>query len=412
MTQLQNKNILLGITGGIAAYKTPDLVRRLREQGAVVRCVMTESAKAFVTPLSLQAVSGFTVSDDLLDPTAEAAMGHIELARWADLILIAPATANTLARITHGFADDLLSTLVLASKAPVCVAPAMNQQMWAAAAVQNNVSILRERGVAFIGPESGEQACGDIGYGRMTDPTDIVKALLNEKLPESTSTVPETWQGKTFVITAGPTREAIDPVRYISNHSSGKMGYALAQAAASAGAKVVLVSGPTQLATPRGVQRIDVETAEQMLTAVQQQLTDCDVFIGCAAVSDYRVEDIAEHKIKKEQNSEPPKLSLVQNPDILKAVAQSANAPFTVGFAAETQNLKENALSKLQRKQLQMIIANDVSESHQGFNSDQNSALILSKDSEQSLPTMSKHDMAVAIIDAIAKRYFDTSNRS
>lgn len=412
MTQLQNKNILLGITGGIAAYKTPDLVRRLREQGAVVRCVMTESAKAFVTPLSLQAVSGFTVSDDLLDPTAEAAMGHIELARWADLILIAPATANTLARITHGFADNLLSTLVLASKAPVCVAPAMNQQMWAAAAVQTNVSILRERGITFIGPESGEQACGDIGYGRMTDPTDIVKALLDEKLPESTSTVPETWQGKTFVITAGPTREAIDPVRYISNHSSGKMGYALAQAAANAGAKVVLVSGPTQLATPKGVQRIDVETAEQMLTAVQQQLTDCDVFIGCAAVSDYRVEDIAEHKIKKEQNSEPPKLSLVQNPDILKTVAQSANTPFTVGFAAETQNLKENALSKLQRKQLQMIIANDVSESHQGFNSDQNSALILSKDSEQSLPTMSKHDMAVAIIDAIAKRYFDTSNRS
>lgn len=387
-------------------------MRRLREQGAVVRCVMTESAKAFVTPLSLQAVSGFTVSDDLLDPTAEAAMGHIELARWADLILIAPATANTLARITHGFADNLLSTLVLASKAPVCVAPAMNQQMWAAAAVQTNVSILRERGITFIGPESGEQACGDIGYGRMTDPTDIVKALLDEKLPESTSTVPETWQGKTFVITAGPTREAIDPVRYISNHSSGKMGYALAQAAANAGAKVVLVSGPTQLATPKGVQRIDVETAEQMLTAVQQQLTDCDVFIGCAAVSDYRVEDIAEHKIKKEQNSEPPKLSLVQNPDILKTVAQSANTPFTVGFAAETQNLKENALSKLQRKQLQMIIANDVSESHQGFNSDQNSALILSKDSEQSLPTMSKHDMAVAIIDAIAKRYFDTSNRS
>ena len=412
MTQLQNKNILLGITGGIAAYKTPDLVRRLREQGAVVRCVMTESAKAFVTPLSLQAVSGFTVSDDLLDPTAEAAMGHIELARWADLILIAPATANTLARITHGFADDLLSTLVLASKAPVCVAPAMNQQMWAATAVQNNVSILRERGIAFIGPESGEQACGDIGYGRMTDPTDIVKALLNEKLPDNGSTASGTWQGKTFVITAGPTREAIDPVRYISNHSSGKMGYALAQAAANVGAKVVLVSGPTQLATPKGVQRIDVETAEQMLRAVQQQLTDCDVFIGCAAVSDYRVEDIAEHKIKKEQNSEPPKLSLVQNPDILKTVAQSANGPFTVGFAAETQNLKENALSKLQRKQLQMIIANDVSESHQGFNSDQNSALILSKDSEQSLPTMSKHDMAVAIIDAIAKRYFDTSNRS
>lgn len=412
MTQLQNKNILLGITGGIAAYKTPDLVRRLREQGAVVRCVMTESAKAFVTPLSLQAVSGFTVSDDLLDPTAEAAMGHIELARWADLILIAPATANTLARITHGFADDLLSTLVLASKAPVCVAPAMNQQMWAATAVQNNVSILRERGIAFIGPESGEQACGDIGYGRMTDPTDIVKALLNEKLPDNGSTASGIWQGKTFVITAGPTREAIDPVRYISNHSSGKMGYALAQAAANAGAKVVLVSGPTQLATPKGVQRIDVETAEQMLTAVQQQLTDCDVFIGCAAVSDYRVEDIAEHKIKKEQNSEPPKLSLVQNPDILKTVAQSANGPFTVGFAAETQNLKENALSKLQRKQLHMIIANDVSESHQGFNSDQNSALILSKGSEQSLPTMSKHDMAVAIIDAIAKRYFDTSNRS
>lgn len=405
MTQLQNKNILLGITGGIAAYKTPDLVRRLREQGATVRCVMTESAKSFVTPLSLQAVSGFTVSDDLLDPTAEAAMGHIEFARWADLILIAPATANTLARLTHGFADDLLSTLVLASKAPICVAPAMNQQMWAAAAVQQNVSILRERGIAFIGPESGEQACGDVGYGRMTDPNNIIKALLATGQPGA-------WRNETVVITAGPTREAIDPVRYISNHSSGKMGYALAQAAAGAGAKVILVSGPTQLDTPKGVLRIDIETADQMLHAVQQHLPNCDVFIGCAAVSDYRVENIAEHKIKKEQNSEPPNLSLVQNPDILKTVAESDNAPFTVGFAAETQHLKENALRKLERKQLQMIIANDVSESHQGFNSDQNSALILSKDSEQSLPTMSKEDMACSIIDAIAARYFDTDNRS
>lgn len=404
MAQLQNKHILLGITGGIAAYKAPDLVRRLREQGAEVRVVMTDSAKAFVTPLSLQAVSGFTVSDDLLDPTAEAAMGHIELARWADIILVAPATANTVARMAHGFADDLLSTLVLASKAPVAIAPAMNQQMWAATSVQENIETLLSRGVQMIGPESGEQACGDVGYGRMSDPKQIVQALV-----EKQSVTPQTWQGKTFVITAGPTREAIDPVRYISNHSSGKMGYALAEAAARAGASVILVSGPTQLPTPAGVQRVDVETAEQMFNSVQQQLGQCDVFIGCAAVSDYRVAEIAQQKIKKEQNDQPPQLKLVQNPDILKQVASSKTPPFSVGFAAETENLKANALRKLERKNLQMIVANDVSQAELGFNSDNNNAIILSKDSEQSLPTMSKHDMAIAIIDAIAKRYFDTT---
>lgn len=401
MAQLQNKHILLGITGGIAAYKAPDLVRRLREQGAEVRVVLTAGAKAFVTPLSLQAVSGFTVSDDLLDPTAEAAMGHIELARWADLILIAPATANTIARIAHGFADDLLSTLLLASKAPLAIAPAMNQQMWAATAVQENIETLLSRGVQMIGPESGEQACGDIGYGRMSDPAEIVQALI-EKAPEAK----QDWQDKTFVITAGPTREAIDPVRYISNHSSGKMGYALAEAAARAGAKVILVSGPTQLPTPAGVQRVDVETTEQMLNAVQQQLPNCDVFIGCAAVSDYRVAEVASQKIKKEKNDQPPQLKLVQNPDILQQVVSAKKPPFTVGFAAETENLKANALSKLKRKQLQMIVANDVSQAGLGFNSDSNNAVIFSKDSEQSLPTMSKHDMAIAIIDAIAKRYF------
>ncbi|WP_322406767.1 bifunctional phosphopantothenoylcysteine decarboxylase/phosphopantothenate--cysteine ligase CoaBC [Idiomarina sp. PL1-037] len=406
MAPLQNKHILLGITGGIAAYKAPDLVRRLREQGAEVRVVLTAGAKAFVTPLSLQAVSGFTVSDDLLDPTAEAAMGHIELARWADLVLIAPASANTIARIAHGFADDLLSTLVLASKAPLAIAPAMNQQMWAATAVQENIETLLSRGVQMIGPESGEQACGDVGYGRMSDPTEIVQALI-KKAPEAK----QDWQGKTFVITAGPTREAIDPVRYISNHSSGKMGYALSEAAARAGAKVILVSGPTQLPTPAGVQRVDVETTEQMLNAVQQQLPNCDVFIGCAAVSDYRVAEVASQKIKKEQNNQPPQLKLVQNPDILQQVASSEKPPFTVGFAAETENLKANALRKLERKQLQMIIANDVSQVGLGFNSDSNNAIILSKDSEQSLPTMSKHDMAIAIIDAIAKRYFNTIAR-
>ncbi|MCP1338102.1 bifunctional phosphopantothenoylcysteine decarboxylase/phosphopantothenate--cysteine ligase CoaBC [Idiomarina sp. M1R2S28] len=404
MAQLQNKHILLGITGGIAAYKAPDLVRRLREQGAEVRVVLTAGAKAFVTLLSLQAVSGFTVSDDLLDPTAEAAMGHIELARWADQILIAPATANTIARIAHGFADDLLSTLVLASKAPLAIAPAMNQQMWAATAVQENIETLLSRGVQMIGPESGEQACGDVGYGRMSDPTEIVQALI-KKAPKAK----QDWQGKTFVITAGPTREAIDPVRYISNHSSGKMGYALAEAAAHAGAEVILVSGPTQLPTPAGVQRVDVETTEQMLNAVQQQLPNCDVFIGCAAVSDYRVAEVASQKIKKEQNNQPPQLKLVQNPDILQQVASSEKPPFTVGFAAETENLKANALRKLERKQLQMIVANDVSQVGLGFNSDSNNAIILSKDSEQSLPTMSKHDMAIAIIDAIATRYFNTT---
>lgn len=404
MTQLQNKHILLGVTGGIAAYKTPDLVRRLREQGAIVRVVLTDSAKAFVTPLSLQAVSGFSVSDDLLDPTAEAAMGHIELARWADRILIAPATANTIARIAHGFANDLLSTLVLASKAPLSVAPAMNQQMWAAEAVQANMRTIQQRGAHIIGPDSGEQACGDVGYGRMSDPLAIVQALQ-----ENNQNTAGVWQGKTFVITAGPTREAIDPVRYISNHSSGKMGYALAQAAAEAGARVVLVSGPTQLSVPRGVHRVDVETAEQMLQAVQQQLTECDVFIGCAAVSDYRVAEVATQKIKKEPNEPPTALNLIETPDILQQVACSPNPPFAVGFAAETENLKANALSKLERKQLKMIVANDVSQPGSGFNSDSNSALILSKKREQSLPTMSKYDMAVAIINAIADTYFNTT---
>ncbi|MBL4741366.1 MAG: bifunctional phosphopantothenoylcysteine decarboxylase/phosphopantothenate--cysteine ligase CoaBC [Idiomarina sp.] len=403
MQALHDKNILLGISGGIAAYKTPDLVRRLKEVGANVRVVLTRGGEAFVTPLSLQAVSANPVSTDLLDPTAEAAMGHIELAKWADLILIAPASANVIARLANGMADDLLTTLVLASTAPVAIAPAMNQQMWAAPAVQENMTRLQQRGLAIFGPGSGSQACGDTGAGRMLEPVELRQ--LSADLLSTQASTENIWQGTRITITAGPTREAIDPVRYISNHSSGKMGFELAAAAQKMGADVTLIAGPVSLPTPTGVTRIDVVTAEQMLAAVQA--SSMDVFISCAAVADYRPATVAEQKIKKEANGEESQLALVKNPDILKTIAVSAQPPFCIGFAAETENVKAHALDKLKRKQLKLIVANNVSDSRIGFNSNDNAVTVYWQNGEQDFAPQSKALLASELNQLFAQHYFE-----
>ncbi|HEX5792935.1 MAG TPA: bifunctional phosphopantothenoylcysteine decarboxylase/phosphopantothenate--cysteine ligase CoaBC, partial [Rheinheimera sp.] len=352
---LAQKRILLGISGGIAAYKSADLVRRLKERGADVRVILTDAAQHFITPLTLQALSGNPVSTSLLDPAAEAAMGHIELAKWADIVLVAPASADVIARIAHGLANDLLTTCILATSAPVAVAPAMNQQMYKNIATQQNLATLKSYNFYICGPGIGDQACGDTGAGRMLEPFELVSAVEEHVLAE------QKLNNIKITITAGPTREAIDPVRYISNHSSGKMGFALAAAAAAMGADVTLISGPVQLATPAGVNRIDVTTAQQMHEAALAQAVQSDIFIGCAAVADYRVAHIAGEKMKK-QGDGALELKLVQNPDIIAAVtALPAQRPFTVGFAAETQNLLQYAKDKLARKKLDLICANDVS---------------------------------------------------
>ncbi|WP_100644107.1 bifunctional phosphopantothenoylcysteine decarboxylase/phosphopantothenate--cysteine ligase CoaBC [Alteromonas facilis] len=396
---LKDKNILLGITGGIAAYKAPDLVRKLTAEGAIVRVVITDSAAEFVSPLALQAVSGHPVHQHLLDPEAEAGMGHIELAKWADTLLIAPATANCLAKLAHGIADDLLSTLYLATTADVMVAPAMNQQMWAADATQHNVTILKQRGLKFIGPDSGEQACGDIGAGRMTEPLDIVAELIAS---QATHYIPA-LSGKRLVITAGPTREALDPVRYLTNHSSGKMGYAIATAAVKAGAHVTLISGPTAIPKPDGLELVSVESAEQMHKAVMQKLQSCDIFIATAAVADYRCASVAEQKIKK--NSDELTLTLIKNPDILSDVASSSPAPFTLGFAAETHDVAEYAMSKLKKKKLDMIAANDVSNADIGFNSDQNSLHVFWNNGNHILNKAPKSVLAEQLIALLAEQF-------
>jgi phosphopantothenoylcysteine decarboxylase / phosphopantothenate---cysteine ligase len=392
---INNKHILLGVTGGIAAYKTPDLVRKLVALGAKVRVVLTHSALEFVSPLALQAVSGNTVSYELLDKDAEAAMGHIELAKWADLLLVAPATANFMAKLTYGLADDLLSTLCLATAAPIVLAPAMNQQMWHAAATQQNFALLQHRDIRFLGPAAGEQACGDVGLGRMLEPLEIAK-LLNDVLPA------QVLQGKRVMITAGPTREAIDPVRYISNHSSGKMGYALAKAAQAMGAQVVLVSGPTYLEAPEKVTTIAVTSAAQMYQQVMQNVEACDIFIACAAVADYRPEQPNTQKIKK--NDQELTLTFVKNPDILSDVAHLQHPPFTLGFAAETQNVKEYALSKLQGKKLNMIAANDVSDKRIGFNSEQNALSVYWSGGEVTLPIADKPLLAVQLLQLVSQQ--------
>lgn len=417
MSKTQNNQsptkIILGVTGGIAAYKSAELVRRLKEHRFDVRVVMSEAAKNFITPMTMQAVSGNPVHHQLFDCQAEAAMGHIELAKWADIILIAPATANCLSKIALGLADDLLSTLILASTAKLLIAPAMNQQMWANEAIVSNLGQLKKRNIKIIGPEQGEQACGDIGFGRMSEPSQIVEQVLQLVKELGLSSIAEQFKqtvpglrtslaGKSILITAGPTLEAIDPVRFISNHSSGKMGYALAQVAQVAGAKVTLVSGPVSLKAPQGVSLTSVVSAKEMLDAVKQQVDNCDVFIGCAAVADYTPCEVAEQKIKK--NDEKMQISLKRNTDILAWVAAQTNRPFVVGFAAESQQVKEFARKKLINKKLDLICANDISQSAVGFNSEYNEILILNKNNQETkLPAASKTNIAASILTEISQ---------
>ena len=395
MNSTNKKKILLGITGGIAAYKSAELVRLLMKAGAEVRVVMTQSAREFVQPLTYQALSGHRVYTDTFDAEADSAMDHIELARWADLMVIAPASADSLAKLAHGYADNLLLTLCLACKQTVAVAPAMNQQMFANLATQENISQLKSQGRLVWGPAKGEQACGDIGPGRMLEPEALAMQIKTYFEPGKLS-------GKNVLITAGPTREEIDPVRYISNKSSGKMGYALALAASKAGASVTLVSGPVCLATPEQVQRIDVFSAINMRDVVIQHAGDADIFIACAAVADYRVADVSNHKIKK--STETMQIDLIRNPDIVNEVTLMENRPFTVGFAAETQNLQIFAEDKLMRKNLDMIAANLVSDGN-AFDKDINELLVLWRGGEQSLPLASKDQIATQLIDLIAVRY-------
>ncbi|MEW9798059.1 bifunctional phosphopantothenoylcysteine decarboxylase/phosphopantothenate--cysteine ligase CoaBC [Alteromonas sp. CYL-A6] len=396
---LANTKVLLGVTGGIAAYKTPDLVRKLTAQGADVRVVLTDSAAEFVSALSLQAVSGNPVHQHLLDRDAEAAMGHIELAKWADILLIAPATANCMAKLANGLADDLLSTLFLATTAQVFIAPAMNQQMWKAPATQRNLSALSMMGVTVLGPDSGEQACGDVGAGRMLEPLDIVAALAPPADPRLAD--------RHIVITAGPTREALDPVRYISNHSSGKMGFALAAAAAARGAKVTLIAGPVSLATPPGCTRIDVQSAQQMLDATMKVIDSADIFIGTAAVADYRAASVSDQKIKK--TGDELTLTFIKNPDILANVASLPQPPFTVGFAAESHDLAQYAKDKLTRKRLAMIAANDITVPGLGFNSNENALHVFWPGGDKTLPPMSKNALAGELVSMIAARFSEAA---
>ncbi|MEG9531723.1 bifunctional phosphopantothenoylcysteine decarboxylase/phosphopantothenate--cysteine ligase CoaBC [Mannheimia indoligenes] len=400
---LQNKKILVGITGGIAAYKTIEFIRHLKKANAEVRVVLTPAAEAFVTPLTLQAISGNAVSTSLLDPQAELAMGHIELAKWADLVVIAPASADFIARLRVGMGNDLLSTICLATASPILLAPAMNQQMYKQLAVQENITTLIFRGMQFIGPNSGFQACGDVGAGRMSEPEEIYQAVLAHFAQN------QDLQGLNVTITAGPTREAIDPVRYISNHSSGKMGYSIAKAFTERGANVTLISGPVNLPTPDNVERIDVQSALEMEQQAVKFAQKSAIFIGCAAVADYRMAEVSNQKIKKTDDSDELTLKLVKNPDIIANVANLAeNRPFVVGFAAETQNVAEYAKSKLQRKNLDMICANDVS-GGQVFGQDQNSLHLFWKNGEKKLPLADKNKLAENLVQEIVERYHEKS---
>jgi phosphopantothenoylcysteine decarboxylase/phosphopantothenate--cysteine ligase len=397
---MQGRRILLGVTGGIAAYKSPDLVRRLREQGAEVQVVMTSGAREFVTPTTFQAVSGRAVRTDLWDAAAEAAMGHIELARWAELVLVAPASADFLARMASGFADELLSTLCLATEAPIAVAPAMNRIMWANAATRANVATLQQRGVQILGPGEGDQACGEVGAGRMLEPLDLVDRATLLLRVRAGDSVP--LRGRRVLITAGPTRERIDPVRFISNRSSGKMGFAVAQAAREAGAEVVLVSGPVSLPTPPGIRRIDVESAAEMLSAVLGEVDGADIFISTAAVADYRPAVAAEQKIKK--TSDHMDLSMERTPDVLATVSARPNRPFVVGFAAETESVEQHARAKLLKKNLDMIAANEVGHD-KAFDCEDNQLLVLGRASRRELAKASKITLARQLIALIAESY-------
>lgn len=390
------KRILLGVSGGIAAYKSPDLVRRLRERGAEVQVVMTEAAQKFVTPMTFQAVSGRPVRTDLWDEAAESAMGHIELARWANLVLVAPASADFLARLANGLADDLLATLCLASEAPIAVAPAMNQAMWRHAATRANVEVLTRRGVHVLGPAEGEQACGEFGAGRMLEPLEIVERLLPILAPSGP------LRGKRVLITAGPTRERIDPVRFISNRSSGKMGFAVAEAARDAGAEVVLVAGPVSLPTPCGVRRVDVESAAEMYDAVMREVGNADVYISTAAVADYRPARPADQKIKK--TSDRLGIEMERTTDILAAVAALPDRPFVVGFAAETESVEQNARTKLLKKNLDMIAANEVGHD-KAFDCPDNELFVLWRGGRRDLGRGPKTALARSLIAVIAEAY-------
>ncbi|MEW8625498.1 MAG: bifunctional phosphopantothenoylcysteine decarboxylase/phosphopantothenate--cysteine ligase CoaBC [Candidatus Thiodiazotropha sp.] len=396
MSCLKNKKILLGVTGGIAAYKSAVLLRGLLKEGAEVRVVMTAAAQSFVTPLTFQALSGHPVHTELLDPEQESAMDHISLARWAELILVAPATANFMAKLASGQADDLLTTLCLATTAPISLAPAMNHQMWLNGATQENLEKLSTRGVVCWGPAEGDQACGESGPGRMLEP----ELLLQQVQQFFTQGV---LSGVRVLMTAGSTREPIDPVRFIGNRSSGKMGYALAEALHEQGAEVTLVSGPVTVPPPLGITRIDVEQAEEMRREVISRVGEADIFIGVAAVADYRPRQAADEKIKKDR--ELVTLELVKNPDILAEVAGLDGAPFCVGFAAETENVEAYAEAKRQAKGLDLIAANQVAAKEGGFESDQNALLLLWQGGREVLPMMSKHQLAKQLVERISEQY-------
>ncbi len=398
-----NKHILLGVSGGIAAYKSAELVRLLKKQGAEVQVVMTQSAMQFISPLTFQALSGNPVHSELLDADAENAMGHISLARWADCLIIAPATANLIAKLSHGLADDLLSTLYLAATCPVYVAPAMNQAMWNKAVTQENIETLQRHGVKLIGPEQGDQACGETGFGRMSEPVAICNYLTDALENQNPSPV-QCLQGLKVLISAGPTCEPVDPVRYLTNRSSGKMGYALAKAALKAGAEVTLVSGPVSLTVPENVQLIKVETAAQMYEAVMFRAADHAIYIGAAAVADYSPVIMQPEKIKKQE--EQSTLILQKTKDILADVAKLDKRPFTVGFAAETHNLEVYARDKLARKKLDMIAANWVGQEQGGFDSEQNALHVFWEKGDKVFPMMDKTRLAEQLISLIAERLF------
>jgi len=403
LKSLANKNILLGVSGGIAAYKSAEIVRHLRKAGALVRVVMTKSAEEFITPLTLQALSGNRVSTELLDVEAEAAMGHIELAKWADGLLIAPATANTLARISSGRGDDLLSTIALAFEGPVSLAPAMNQAMWRNERTQENLKKLIDQDFVICGPGSGEQACGDVGLGRMLEPLDILDMF-------SLSFNEGTLSGKKILITAGPTQEPIDPVRFITNRSSGKMGYSLVEAALESGANVTLISGPVNIDPPSNCNFVSIKTAKEMFDAVMHHISGMDVYIGTAAVSDYSPAKASDYKIKKDGSSSPMFLELKENQDILKSVSELEQRPYVVGFAAETNDLIKNAEKKLSTKNLDLIIANDVSNKEIGFDSDDNEVTLITEKEKYLIERQNKRKVSKKIIDFISRRINDQNN--
>ncbi|CAJ0992691.1 bifunctional phosphopantothenoylcysteine decarboxylase/phosphopantothenate--cysteine ligase CoaBC [Pantoea sp. Nvir] len=402
---LIGKKILLGISGSIAAYKTPEIVRRLREHGAEVRVMMTHAAKTFIMPLILQAVSGYPVFEDLLDPAAEQAMSHIELGKWADLVILAPASADLIARLNAGIANDLVTTSCLSTTAPIAVVLAMNQQMYRASVTQHNLQQLRARGMLIWGPGSGSQVCGDVGPGRMLDPLTIVDYTLQW------ASLVNDLQNIKIMVTAGPTHEALDPVRYISNHSSGKMGFAIATAAAKRGAKVTLVTGPVNLPTPHGVKRIDITSAIEMEAVVMAAVTKQQIFISSAAVADYRAATVAKEKIKKTSEDDVITLQLVKNPDILEGVASlKQNRPYVIGFASETRNVEEYAQQKLVRKNLDLICANNVAKAGQGFNSNTNALHLFWQEGEKYLPLGDKTLLSQHLLDEIIRLY-DEKNR-